>query len=367
MNLGFVTNLRSPYRTLQLNEFSKIEDLNITAYYCQNNKDNRNWGKLDSIKYREIDLIGKRIFKKYGYINKGLFDIVKNNDVIIIGGYQQPTYILLSLICRLYRKKYILLYDGLSRERLYIKEKKYKFILKKTVIKNAAYILGNGKVSKEYFSKKFKYPTKKIYNQYLSIDVKKIDEIYKLKKTYRDTYRKKLGIKESDKVILFSGRTVKEKNIEKVIMALSILKNDNIIFVITGGGELEENLKKMAKNLNVKLIITGFISNQQELFKHYCLADALILPSIYEPWGLVVNEAMRLGLPVIVSKACGCSLDLVKEGENGYTINPIDINDISEKINLVLFKLEKNNSREIIGEWVVENSRKSLEEILHLI
>ncbi len=67
------------------------------------------------------------------------------------------------------------------------------------------------------------------------------------------------------------------------------------------------------------MTIAGFV-NQQELPSWYAAADTLVLPSdSRETWGLVVNEAMAAGLPVVVSDAAGCSLDLVREGENGFT------------------------------------------------
>ena len=66
--------------------------------------------------------------------------------------------------------------------------------------------------------------------------------------------------------------------------------------------------------------------------KYYALADAVILASQKDTWGLVINEAMASGLPVIVSKRCGCSLDLVREGENGFLVNPFDVDDMAVKM-----------------------------------
>jgi 1,2-diacylglycerol 3-alpha-glucosyltransferase len=58
------------------------------------------------------------------------------------------------------------------------------------------------------------------------------------------------------------------------------------------------------------------------------LASAFIQASTTEQWGLVVNEAMASGLPVLVSERCGCAPDLVKNGVNGYTFDPYDIKEI---------------------------------------
>lgn len=365
MKIGYVTNLRAPYRTLQLNEFSKIEDVEIKAYYTDKPNENRKWNTNRPDGFKEIDLRGFRIAGKFGYINTGLINIVKNNDIVMLGCYEQPTYILLSILCKLLKKPYILSYDGISTNRLDYKENPIKRFIKSIVINNANYIMGNGTVSKRYFNEIFGYPLDRIYNQYLTVDSEKINKLYIDRKKYRNEYREKLGIDKNEKVLIYSGRLIDIKNVDSVIKAISKLKRSDITFLITGGGELEEDLKQLSNKLGVKTIITGFISDQEELFKYYFVGDALILPSsIYEVWGLVVNEAMFAGLPVIVSKICGCSLDLVKESKNGYLINPLDINDIEDKIEETLYNSDYikmgNESLKIINNWTFTNSANTL-------
>lgn len=369
MRIAFVTNKRTPYRALQLNEFSTIKDVEITTYYTHKRHENRNWKLNENNNFKEVDLKGIKINRTYGYLNKGIINIVIKNDLIIIGGYEQPTYILISMLCRLFNKPYIISYDGISTDRLEKKENGIKAKIKQIVISNSKYILGNGTVSKKYFNESFGYPLEKIYNQYLTVDSDKIKRLYENKETYRNEYRKKLGIDKNEKVLIYSGRLVDIKNVDSVIKAISKLDKNDLTFLITGGGELEEELKKLSDSLGVKTIITGFISNQEELFKHYFIGDALILPSsVYEVWGLVVNEGMLCGLPVLVSNICGCSLDLVKNNKNGYIINPLELNDISEKIFEILYNRDHiemgKESLKIMNNWTIANATNEFKALI---
>jgi glycosyltransferase involved in cell wall biosynthesis len=88
----------------------------------------------------------------------------------------------------------------------------------------------------------------------------------------------------------------------------------------------------------------------------YGLADAFILPSHSEPWGLVVNEAMSCALPVIVSRVAGCAQDLVQEGWNGYVVPPADSAQLSRAMARVLGDSELRRqmgarSRQIIQQY----------------
>lgn len=368
MKIAILTNIRAPYRVLQINEFAKNNDLKIYTYYTHKEKDNRKWESIDGNNINEQVLKGIKISERYGYINLGLLKIVKQNDIIFLGGYEQPTMIIISLICRVLKKPYVIIFDGISYDKIGIPKNPIKKFLKHLVIDNSAMIMGNGIVSKEYFTKEFGYKEEKIINQYLTVDTKLIDSFYLNKEQYREEYRKKLNIPMDSKVLIYSGRLVDIKNIESIIYALGKIKEENIIFVVTGGGILEKDLENLANELGVKIIITGFIEKQDELFKHYFIGDAFILASKEEPWGLVVNEAMSAGLPIIVSNICGCSKDLVKNKVNGYIVSPYDINDISNKIKKVLFEDDSKKmgikSKQIISEWSFQNSKNSFEQII---
>lgn len=133
-------------------------------------------------------------------------------------------------------------------------------------------------------------------------------------------------------VILFVGRFVKSKNINILIDAYNRLKSNNTKLVLVGAGDDESHLRSLCKNNDV--IFTGALSGNR-LYAWYNIAKCFVLPSIVEPFGAVVNEALMAGCPCIVSERAGSS-SLIKEGINGYVFNPLNVEELSEKIRLVL-------------------------------
>jgi glycosyltransferase involved in cell wall biosynthesis len=115
--------------------------------------------------------------------------------------------------------------------------------------------------------------------------------------------------------------------------------------------------------------LAGF-KQPKDIANYFSNAICLILPSIYETWGLVVNEAMAAGLPVLVSRACGCAPDLVQEGINGFTFDPYDVDGLARLMvrmssGEVDLQAMGRASRKIIADWTpevfAENLFKALE------
>ncbi|SFE99557.1 Glycosyltransferase involved in cell wall bisynthesis [Bacillus sp. OV194] len=370
MNIGIVTNIRSPYRKLQMESIINTSNYDLNIYYTDKDIIGRKW-IVDKIKgANEIGLKGISLSKRYGNINKGLVKIVKTNDILLLGGYEKPTYIVLSILARIYKKPYILIYDGISPEKIKSKESSLKFFLKKLVINGSSGIFGNGTVSKQYFVRKFNYPTEKIYNQYLTVDTKKIFELSKNKLCYKKEIQERYQLPQNKKVIMYSGRLINRKNVDKIILAISKMDNPSeYLLLIVGDGPLRQSLLSYAEKLNVNILITGFISEQIDLFKHYFVGDVLVLPSYDEPWGLVINEAMAAGLPIISSNECGATLDLVKEKHNGYIVKAGNENDI-KKAFTDLFNVDNSYgeiSKNIISNWTFLNSAEQFKKMINNI
>lgn len=156
---------------------------------------------------------------------------------------------------------------------------------------------------------------------------------------------------------LYVGRFDEKKNVSRLLQAYAQYVRMATVarawpLVLCGSGPLEDRLRQEARDLGLAQVIFAGFKQIDELPLYYALARCLVVPSSHsEQWGLVVNEAMAAGLPVLVSQTCGCAPDLVQEGVNGYTFNPYDTQELSQ---LML----RMSSGGIDLETMVEHSRR---------
>ena len=138
-------------------------------------------------------------------------------------------------------------------------------------------------------------------------------------------WRAELGL--PDRYFLFVGRLVREKGVFDLLSAYAKLDErtrQQIGLTFVGDGAARSQLERQAASISPGMIrFAGFVQRDQ-LAIYYALAEMLILPTYSDPWGLVVNEAMACGLPVIVSGIAGCAADLVKDHWNGLRVSPKD-------------------------------------------
>ena len=177
---------------------------------------------------------------------------------------------------------------------------------------------------------------------------------------------------------LTSARFVEKKNISSLISAFSAFLQINDVnsviherwsLIILGDGPMRTVLEQQISELGLvdRILLLGF-KQYQDLPIYYGLAEAFILPSTTEQWGLVVNEAMASGLPVLVSNRCGSAVDLVKNGVNGYCFDPYNLTELSSFMtqiakNEVMRKKMGQASLEIIKNWTTSMFSNNLIEL----
>lgn len=151
----------------------------------------------------------------------------------------------------------------------------------------------------------------------------------------REELRAKLGIAPGRPVLLFCGKLIEDKGVSTVVQALGRVAVDckiKPVLLIAGDGGLRGELEEQAKTQCPECVRFLGFCNQTELPALYDLCDLFVLPSNFEPWGLVVNEAMAAGRAVIVSDRVGCRPDLLQDGVNGSIFHAGDANELARKI-----------------------------------
>jgi len=169
-------------------------------------------------------------------------------------------------------------------------------------------------------------------------------------------YSKKYSYDLKDLNILFIGRLVKEKNIIrllKAVEALNIDENANHKVSIIGEGYLRDKIK------SYNCVDYFGLKNQNEIIKIAKRCDVFCLPSIYEPWGVVIHEMAALGLPILSSIKCGASSDLVEDNYNGFKFNPHSISEIKKSI------IKFNNISNLNKNQFSSNSLRISKKINH--
>lgn len=169
------------------------------------------------------------------------------------------------------------------------------------------------------------FPQSRVFVGYDAVDndyfARKAKEIRSRSVQVRATHRL------PENYFLASARFIEKKNLPTLLRAYATYRKaaaENAWnLVLLGDGPLKSDLYRLTSDLDVRegVVMPGF-KQYEELPIYYALAGAFVHASTSEQWGLVVNEAMASGLPVIVSNRCGCTPELVLEGENGFTFDP---------------------------------------------
>ena len=159
--------------------------------------------------------------------------------------------------------------------------------------------------------------------------------------------KKRFGIGESERIILYIGRLVQVKGLDLLLNAFASAKLPETKLVLVGEGECREALSRQAEALGImdRVVFAGFLFGA-ELYAWYDMADFFILPSRLEPFGAVVNEALVYGCPVVASKNIG-ALDFL-DSENGIVFDPEKADEFADALSLASgrFHLAPSGPRE---------------------
>lgn len=185
----------------------------------------------------------------------------------------------------------------------------------------------------------------------------------------KKSIRKELGLKETDFIVLSVGELNRNKNQATILKALAKLNNPEIHYILCGKGYEEENLKGLAKQLDIEKNV-HFLGYRRDVVDICSESDVYAMPSFREGLPVSSLEAMYCGLPLVTSNIRGL-VDVNHEGVNGYLCSPTDIDAFASNIKLLFenpdmrTKMGMQNQSDVIP-FTVSNTLKEIHEILKL-
>lgn len=345
MKVLYLTNLPVPYRVEFFNILGK--EIDLTVIFDRDSAMDREDSWLsNNIKYFTGYFLNSWEIGNENSISFEIFKYLKRDwDIIVIGTHVSYTALVAMLYMRLRGIRFVFNCDGGV---FYEGESKIKKAIKKFFVQSAECYLSTGKITDQWF-RYYGADSKCIYRYpFAAFDEKYISK----SKSEKWNIRRKLGIPLDKKVIISVGRFIDLKGFDVLIKAFKSINHNAVLYIIGGSFPKKEWLPLLKLNGNEQIKFIEFQDNYN-LTLWYQAADIFVLATRRDSWGLVINEAMAHGLPVITTNRCNAGLELINDYENGFIFEVDDYNQLTDKINMLLendalcIEQGENNKRKI--------------------
>ena len=322
--LVIITEIISPYRIPVFNALAVYEGIDLhVIFLAENDCSERQWLVYkDEIRfsYEVLPSWRQRAGRHTVLLNWGVEAALRraNPDVMVCGGYNYLSSWQSMRWARRHKVPFILWTESTSSDlrsgRAFVELVKTKFL------RSCDAFVVPGKSSTEYL-RSYGVREDRIFVAPNAVDTNLFAQRAAVIRKNEAMHREALHL--PSRFFLFVGRLVQEKGVFDLLSAYEALppeirKAMGLVFV--GDGAARPALQHRKAVISPGAIHLAGFAQRDDLTKFYALADMLVFPTFSDPWGLVVNEAMACGLPVIVSSSAGCVADLVENGWNGHVV-----------------------------------------------
>ena len=353
MKVVIQTIVPSPYRVLFFIELGKLCDL--TVIYEGKRPDNGrvyNWLSI-KLSYKEIFLEETYNEKKVKW-NILKYFLSNNFDIRVVSCYHTYTGMMLISALKIFRKKYFFEIDGaiINKNEATIKRYIKHFLI------HGAYKYFSPSCSTDQYFKYYAQVQDSDIIRYSFTSVSQKDILQNcLSEEEKNKLRKSLNIKHK-KVIVSVGQFIYRKGYDILLNSLSKCDKDTGVYII--GGKVTNEYITLCKKYNLANVHFLEFMEKAELDKYYKAADLFVLPTREDIWGLVINEAMAYGLPIITTDKCVAGVQLL----NNQELTIIPTNDISSLATAINYLLKDDQKRMEIAKYNLNEIKKhSIEDM----
>lgn len=359
MRVLYLTNIPAPYRVSFFNELGKFCELTVLFETLYSKERDKSWISDDARNFEAIYMKGIRCGVAEAICPEVMkYLSTKKYDVIVVGMYSSPTGMLAIEYMRVKKIKFILNTDGGIKKQ----DSPVVYKVKRHFIRSAVAWLSTGKTTTDYLCN-YGAEQKYVYT-YPFTSVKDRDVLRKpLTRDDKRKYRKIIGMSEK-KIIISVGQFIHRKGYDVLLEACNGL-NENIGVYIIGGKPTQEYIELQEQYSLTNIHFIDFLT-KDELSMYYKAADVFVLPTREDIWGLVINEAMAFGLPVVTTKMCVAGTEMIEDGISGYVLPNLNSDKLRGYMEKA-FDLNPISVLERAKEYTIENMATKHMEIFYCV
>ena len=360
VHIAIVVNSLPPYRIHQHLKIAGMSDVHLSTIRLEETTCDR-WEPFVPDEINPVDMRHKAVNGLNGLMT-GLKSVqwMKNNqiDFVIVNGYAKTAYRTIQIACFLIGIPCCLWADSNIHGDTNVA---FKSVLKswalKCYLKTTRFCLPCGRSGTDYF-RKYGVPPHKLHIFPPEPDC---ESIITLSDSEITLTLNRFSMAPNRRRVVFSGRLIELKHPEILLRSFCEIapKYNDWDLVFVGDGPLKEMLmQQIPVEVRSRIFFTGFLDQQDHISAIYRASDILLLPSDYEPWALVIHEAVAAGMAVIASDVVGAAIDLVEEGRNGFRCPVGDVKAFVKALEKCISSIEefKAASVEINKSWMAEKS-----------
>lgn len=327
MRVVYWNNIPAPYMVDRFNALGRREVFDFEAWFNDRREPDRSWRVNErdwQFAYRYIPTLvlgGKRLHVPLPLFGPAMPDL-------LVSLYAEPAFVLGWIVARL-RKRHVAFWAQVTNDN-WVVRRPWRERFKRIMFSRVDATLGSGQQSRR-FAMRYGTPANRALTLQHAIDVDHFAGGAAAAQPNRQTIRKRLGL--TGTTFVYVGRLWDGKGLSYLIDAFQRVQrgsSDPVSLLIVGDGEAEEDLRALCRDHGIVNVVFAGFRDKEELPELYAASDVFVFPTLGDPYGLVVDEAMVSGLPVISTDAAGEIGQRIEHGNNGYIVSAGDPEALAE-------------------------------------